>query len=161
MEQVLTPNHLLFGRKLNLENVRSNFDLENRVELKKYVNQINDLLTHFWNCWRSEYLPFLREYQKVYRQTSNIKASIGDIVHIHENRQPRQKWLPRRITEKIKGKNNNERGSVIFPGKTKRNIERPINKLFAIEFHDQIENNNANRDTLRSKREAAIMADFK
>ena len=47
MEQVLTPNHLLFGRKLNLENVRSNFDLENKVELKKYVNQINDLLTHF------------------------------------------------------------------------------------------------------------------
>ena len=47
MEQVLTPNHFLFGRKLNLENVRSNFDLENKVELKKYVNQINDLLTHF------------------------------------------------------------------------------------------------------------------
>ena len=30
MEQILTPNHLLFGRKLNLENVRSDFNLENQ-----------------------------------------------------------------------------------------------------------------------------------
>ena len=61
MEQILTPNHLLFGRKLNLENVRSDFNLENKVELKKYVNHINNLLTHFWNYWRSEYVPSLRE----------------------------------------------------------------------------------------------------
>ena len=61
MEQILTPNHLLFGRKLNLENVRSDFNLENKVELKKYVNHINNLLTHFWNRWRSEYVPSLRE----------------------------------------------------------------------------------------------------
>ena len=54
MEQTLTLNHSLFGRKLNLENVRSDFDLENRVELKKYVNHINNLLTHFWNHWKSE-----------------------------------------------------------------------------------------------------------
>ena len=38
VEQILTPNHLLFGRKLNLENVRSDFNLENQVELKKYVS---------------------------------------------------------------------------------------------------------------------------
>ena len=42
IEQILTPNHLLFGRKLNLENVRSDFHLENKVELKKYVNHINN-----------------------------------------------------------------------------------------------------------------------
>ena len=42
MEQSLTPNHLLFGRKLNLENVRSDLHLENKVELKKYVNHINN-----------------------------------------------------------------------------------------------------------------------
>ena len=30
MEQILTPNHLLFGRKLNLENVCSDFYLENQ-----------------------------------------------------------------------------------------------------------------------------------
>ena len=47
MEQILTPNHLLFGRNLNLENVRSNFNLESEVELKKCVNNINNILTHF------------------------------------------------------------------------------------------------------------------
>ena len=30
MEQILTPNHLLFGRKLNLENVCSDSYLENQ-----------------------------------------------------------------------------------------------------------------------------------
>ena len=82
-------------------------------------------------------------------------------MHIHEDRQPRQKWLLGRITELIKGKDNNVRGAIIFLGKTKRNIERPINKLYPIEFHDEIENNNGNRDTLRPKREAAIMTDLK
>ena len=62
---------------------------------------------------------------------------------------------------RIKGKGNNVRGAVIFLGKTKRNIERPINKLYPIEFHDEIENNTLNRDTLRPRREAAIMADWK
>ena len=61
MEQILTPNHLLFGRNLNLENVRSNFNLESEVELKKCVNH-NNILTHFWNRWRSVYVPSLREY---------------------------------------------------------------------------------------------------
>ena len=134
---------------------------ENEVELKKYVNYINNLLTHFWNRWISEYVPSLREYQTVYRRTNNIKLSMGDIVHIHEDRPPRQKWLLGRITELIKGKDNKVRGAVIFLGRTKRNIERPINKLYPIEFHDEIENNNVNRDTLRPRREAAIMADLK
>ena len=132
MEQILIPNHLLFGRKLNLENIRSDFNLEKKVELKKYVNHINNLLTHFWNRWRSEYAPSLREYQKVYHRTNNIKPSINDIVHIHEDRQPRQKWLLGLIIELIKGKYNNVQGAVVFLGRTKRNIERPINKLYPI-----------------------------
>ena len=82
-------------------------------------------------------------------------------MQIHEDRQPRQKWLLGRITELIKGKGNNVRGAVIFLGKTKRNIERPINTLYPIQFHDEIENNTLNRDTLRPRREAAIMADWK
>ena len=147
MEQILTPNHVLSGRKLNLENVRSDFNLENEVELKKYVNHIYNLLTHFWNHWRSEYVPSLREYQKVYRRANNINPSIGENVHIHEDRQPRQKWLLGRITELIKGKDNNVRGAVIFLGRIKWNIERPVNKLYPIEFHDEIENINVNRET--------------
>ena len=53
------------ARKLNLENVHSDFNLKNEVELKKYVNHTNNLLTHFWNRSRSEYVPTPREYQKV------------------------------------------------------------------------------------------------
>ena len=162
MQQILTLNCLLFGRKLNLENVRSDFNLENKVELKKYVNHINNLFTHFWKRWRLECVPSLREYQKVYRRTNNNEPSIGDIVHICEDKQPRQKWLLLgRITKLIKGEYKNLRGAVIFLGRTKRNIERPTNKLYPIEFHDEIENNNVNRGTLRPRREAVIIADLK
>ena len=45
------------------ENVRNDFNLENQVELKKYVNH-NNLSTYFWNRWRSEYVPSLREYKR-------------------------------------------------------------------------------------------------
>ena len=106
-------------------------------------------------------MPSLREYQKFYRRTNNIKPSIGDIVHIHEDRQPRQKWLLGRITELIKGKDNNVRRAVIYLSRTKRNIERPINKLYPIEVHDEIETNNENRDTLRPRREVPTTADLK
>ena len=50
-------------KKINLENVRNDFNLENQVELKKYVNH-NNLSTYFWNRWRSEYVPSLREYKR-------------------------------------------------------------------------------------------------
>ena len=108
-------------------------------------------------------MPSLREYQKVCCRTNNIKPSIGDIVHIHEDRQTRQKWLLGCITELIKRRDNNVSGAVIFLGRTKRNIERPIKKLYPIiEFYDnEIENNNVNRDTLCPRCEAAIMADLK
>ena len=33
--------------------------------------------------------------------------------------------------------------------------------MYPAEFHDEIENNNGNRDTLRPRREAAMMADLK
>ena len=82
-------------------------------------------------------------------------------MHIHEDRQPRQKWLLGRITELIKGKDNNVRRAVIFLGRIKKNIERPVNKLYPTEFHDEIENINVNRGTVRPRREAGIMADMK
>ena len=93
MEQNLTPNHLLFGRKLNIENIYGEFQMKNNINLKKYKEYIDNLLTHFWNRWRSEYVPSLREFHKVYRKTNNIIPNVGDIVKIYEEKQLRQTWL--------------------------------------------------------------------
>ena len=134
MEPILTPNHLLFGRKLNIENIYGEFQMKNNINLKKYKEYIDNLLTHFWNRWRSEYVPSLREFHKLYRKTNSIIPNVGDIVNIYEGKQPRQTWLLGRIISLIKGKDYQVRGAVIFLGKTRKTIERPINKLYPVEF---------------------------
>ena len=82
MGQILVPNHLLSGRNLILENVRCDFNLENETELTKYVNHINNLLTHFWNRWRSEYMPSLREYQKEQTVLSPVLVTLCTYMKI-------------------------------------------------------------------------------
>ena len=62
VEQILTPNNLLFGRKLNVENVSHNFDTNKLTDLNKELKHINKSLNYFWDHWRSEYVPYLREY---------------------------------------------------------------------------------------------------
>ena len=161
LEQILTPNHLLFGRKLNVENL-TEFKIEGKVDLTKYTEHIDNLLTHFWNRWRKEYIPSLREYQKVYHRSNNIVPNVGDIVIVYEDRQPRHKWLLGRITKLIKGKDDVIRGAELYMGKTKRTLERPINKLYPVEFQDEFsEPNDVNTNSLCQKRNAAIIADLK
>ena len=41
VEQILTPNHLFFGRKLNVENVTGKFDTNKSVDLNKQLNILN------------------------------------------------------------------------------------------------------------------------
>ena len=161
MEQILTPNHLLFGQKLNIENIYGEFQLKNNINLKKYKEYIDNLLTHFWNRWRSEYVPSLREFHKLYRKTNNI-PNVGDIVNIYEEKQPRQTWLLGRIISLIKGKDDQVRGAVIFLDKTRKTIETPINKLYPVEFQDEFNrNDDVNTNSLRPKRNAAIIGELK
>ena len=47
-------------------------------------------------------------------------------------------------------------------GKTKRTIERPINKLYPVEFQDEFnEPYDVNNDSLCQRRNAAVIADLK
>ena len=54
-----------------------------------------------------------------------------------KDKQPRQKWLLGRITELIISKDNFVRVAKIYIGKTRRVIERPINKLYPVEYNDE------------------------
>ena len=62
-KKVLTPNHLLLGRKTNLENISKsiNFIYE---ELNKRSQHLHKLLEHFRNGWRTEYFTEFREKLK-------------------------------------------------------------------------------------------------
>lgn len=82
MEPIFPSNHILFGRELNTEDSCRQLNFEPKVDLKNYGKHTNNLLNHFWNCWRTEYVGSLREYLKVYHKANSIVRSIGDIANM-------------------------------------------------------------------------------
>ena len=64
LEEILTPAHLLFGRKLYACNSSIQDNVEINLYLPKRVHLINMLLNHFWSRWQKEYVTLLREYDK-------------------------------------------------------------------------------------------------
>ena len=60
---VLTPNHLVFGRRLENINFEDQIDVnfnEDSTELNKVEKRLLMLITQFWKIWRKEYLILLR-----------------------------------------------------------------------------------------------------
>ena len=127
---------MLFGRKLYLVNNNSTHPVK-EIDISRHYKYVECLFEHFWKPWRSEYIPSLREFQKAYHKSNNIIPQVGDIVNVFEDKQPRQKWLLGRITELITSKDNFVRAAKIYIGKTKRVIERPIKKLYPVEYNDK------------------------
>ena len=80
-EEPLTPNHLLFGRKLPHSNeyIESNGSTKS---LSKRVNYIEKVIQHFWNRWRREYVVYLRNFQVTKKRNKCITPSVNDIVII-------------------------------------------------------------------------------
>ena len=53
VELILNLNHLLimFGRKLNVEDVSDKSGTNKSTDVNKYVKHINNLPNHLWNLW--------------------------------------------------------------------------------------------------------------
>ena len=78
-------------------------------------SKIDNIVNHFWDCWRKEYLVNLREYQKIkhphkHQQIVNVK----DIVIVQEDKMPRSAWKVGIIEEVIKGTDGNVQGAIEF-----------------------------------------------
>ena len=92
------------------------FDPETSSDVSKMLvpSKINNIVNHFWDRWKQEYLVNLREYQKIkhpnkYQQTVNVK----DIVIVQEDKMPRSTWKVGIFEEIIKGIDGNIRGAVV------------------------------------------------
>jgi len=175
LESCLTPNHLLYGRNLPYQSegsspVVTNFD-------KHSITKITNILNHFWDRWRHEYVVNLRESHKSIKQHMHQPSpSIGDIVIIHENKLPRTVWRLGKI-EQLHGKNNQFRRATVRT-QTSR-LTRPVNLLYPIEYvrHDSNErtqtddvstddkeltdNDNATQLQRRPRRDAAIRGELR
>ena len=108
----------------------------------------------------------LCEFQKANHKSKNITPQVGDIVNIFEGKQPRQNWLLGRSAELISSKDNLVRAAKIYIGKTKRVIERPVNKLYPVEHNDEFKrklksDDNVDGDIKRPRQEAATIAELR
>ena len=90
-EEVLTPNHLLFGRKINLENISKSISFSNE-DLNKRNQHLHNLSEHFRNRWRTEYLTELGENQHCKVKDHECKIKKDDIVKIHDDKKSRALW---------------------------------------------------------------------
>ena len=160
LEEPLTPNHLLYGCQLHFNNYKDSVE-EGVFDAHKRIEYFETVLNHFWNRWRSKYIPSLLEYQKLYKRQNKIIPSIGNIVNIYDDKVPQHKWLLGRIYDVITDKDGAIRGAKLFVGKTKKTLERPINKLYPVEYFNEFtiraEDENIRQ---RPRREAAIVADI-
>ena len=76
-------NLLLFGKKINLENISESISFSSE-DLNKHGQHLHNLLEHFRNRWHTGYLAELRENQncKVKDHERKIK---GDGVIIQDD----------------------------------------------------------------------------
>ena len=85
-DPVLTPIHLLFVRRLNLQVIDSKE--EETIDICSRYKDIQNLIEHFIKRWENEYLIELREFHKTKSNKKDKRANqipnVGDVVLIHE-----------------------------------------------------------------------------
>ena len=83
-EEILTPNHLLYGLQLAHTNVANDNTIECDKKLTKRINHIKLMLEHFWSRWKKDYLLSLREHvthnQGRCSQHPSTEAATGGVL---------------------------------------------------------------------------------
>eukprot|EP00794_Sanderia_malayensis_P013531 gene13531-biopygen10799 len=136
-EQVLTPSHLIFGRRLATLSEQYEISMNRDDEqnsLSRRFDYLTRKLTHFWNRWKREYLAGLRERHRSGGQ-KEVQIRQGDVVLIEEDNAKRGKWKVGVIEDLIKGKDGVTRGAKVRKvNKVKYEVlSRPVQKLYLLE----------------------------
>ena len=140
-EEILTPNHLVYGKAINVNYVDDNGDRNTDTSVRyKYIQE---LLDHFWKRWLNEYVVNLRETHKNVQSSKNI-ISVNDLVLIYGEKTPRSKWKIGKVNELITSADNNIRAAKVeyVLNGSRYFVNRPINKLYPVE----LANNRLRRD---------------
>ena len=145
-EIVLTPNNLIYGKRIDQNLVKNNISEETDNEIHENVKNVDRILDHFWKRWSSEYLIELRDiHRKSKKNGVNDEIKIGDVVLIEEDKQKRSNWRTGRVDEIIISKDGQIRG-VGLTTTTKEGtgrLKRSLNKLYPfIKSRNDIENEN-------------------
>ena len=141
LEQVLTPSHLICGRRtLDLApDSHSHLTNMSREEGIKRMRLLNTVIEHFWKRWSKEYLVDLRENHKVKTKQRIFTIEAGDVVLVHEENVKRNKWKLGRIDEVIYGSDGVARGAVLSTSQGDGKIRRPLQKLYPLELKEGLD----------------------
>ena len=132
-DKVITPNHLLFGRRLpSVKELTGGMGDDVVVSIGRRKAFMDMILTHFWERWRKEHLSYLRECQHIKIKQRGAKIQVNDVVIVYEEKQPRQLWQMARVEKLISGSDGNVRGATVKLAKSGNLINRPTNKLYPI-----------------------------
>ena len=166
LEECVTPNHLLYGRKLNFTSTNSSTAYDSHETANHQV--VADIINQFWKRWLKEYVVNLRETHKFSNQNRlQPTVEVSDVVLIHDENLPRSMWRMGVVTEVIHGADNQIRGAVARSNKNTL-LKRPVNKLFPIEYVRQEPAAEVNQPTKNSntvlqqpRREVAVLGDLR
>ena len=135
--EVLTPAHLLYGRRLlTLPEQPREEDDETETSYRRGYNHVNETLQHFLEKVAKGILTNLRESHDCNAKTTGKVPKVGDVVTVFEEGVKRNGWKMAVVENLIVGKDKEVRGAnvrVITKGRAV-NSSRPVQKLFPIEI---------------------------
>ena len=142
-EEVLTPSHLMFGRRINSlpHMVDEPEEAMGRQECSARFRYLSNRLEHFWSRWKKEYLVGLREFDKNKGDGSAIAPKEGDVVIVEDEDRKRSEWKLGVIVELIEGRDKIVRGAKVrvVAGGRPNYLSRPVQKLYLLEIKSQRE----------------------
>ena len=103
--EVLTPSHLIYGRRIqSLPDEIAEDPEENESSCYEIFRYLTEKLAHFWKRWRNEYLVNLREFHRAKSGRVVKQVQVGDVVTVFEENKKRGEWkiavVENLITEK-------------------------------------------------------------
>ncbi|XP_045208291.2 uncharacterized protein LOC123560095 [Mercenaria mercenaria] len=137
LAEVITPAHLLYGRRVTTlpyhDITSSNLEMTSttQIDIRKRAKVQQTIIDHFRDRWRNEYLTALREHHTTSGSNKQY-ISFGSVVQVHDGT-PRSTWRLAVVEEVVKGKDGLIRSAKIRVGNKLSN--RPITKLYPLEVN--------------------------
>ena len=98
-----------------------------------------NVINQFWQRWRREYRPELKEsHRNNQGRSEGSPVAVDDMVLVHDEHQPRGFWKLAQVKETIVGKDGRIRGAVLkLPAKDGRTtlLRRLLQLLYPLEIN--------------------------
>ena len=144
---VVTPITLLYRQSIIIPQERLDEDTPEIKRRQRYITKCKEAA---WKRWKKEYFRSLRERHNMMHNTKDMKIEVGDVVLIKSEEKNKGKLSIEIVEELYKGKDDVIRGVKLRTPKL--HIERPIQHLYQLELHCDIEKSTSTSKNKRGKK---------